>query len=108
MLLVLEILFFITGAWALITGNIPSRLFKVLFGKGNYQAESGRVRMIGLLLAAPLPIALVVGFVAGALFGGEAICVASLLEFVSIIAVALVARNIARKMIVEPSEVDFE
>ena len=59
MLMIIEILFLIAGIWLIASGQIPNPLFRLLFGKGNYQLSSANSRLWGLLLASPLPIGLI-------------------------------------------------
>ena len=65
MLIVLEILFFIFGLYAIVTTKLPA----FLVGGGNYKIEGPNVRILGLLLALPLPVAFIGGLLLGLLFG---------------------------------------
>ncbi|MCI0397018.1 MAG: hypothetical protein L0332_10335 [Chloroflexi bacterium] len=101
-LLIVEILLFIAGILALITGKLPDKLFKLLFGKGEYHVEPPRARLFGLLLASPLPIAFTAGVILGLLFGQEGAGYASYLEFIILIAVCIAAIIIARRLRQKP------
>ena len=96
MLMIGEILMLITGAWAFMTGQLPAWLLKILFGKGNYEAEPATARKFGLLLAAPLPLVLLSLFAFRSVWGDLGLVYASGLEFILIIAVSLVARGWAK------------
>ena len=69
MLLIIELLFFVAGFWAIISGKIPAGLFKFLFGKGEYELPSNKARLFGLLLLSPLPASFFVSFLLTVLLG---------------------------------------
>ena len=96
-LLILEVLMFISGLVALITGKLPASLFKLLFGKGEYQADSTSARLFGILLMSPLPLALLAGLVLGVLFGADATGYAAIAELVIVVGVAIIAAVMARR-----------
>jgi hypothetical protein len=81
MLIIIEILFLIAGLMLLVSGEVPSKLFQIMFGKGDYQLSPTQARLFGLLLASPLPIGLI----------------AADFEIVYLIVVAIVAIIIARR-----------
>jgi hypothetical protein len=97
-LLIIEILMAVAGAWALISGRLPSRLFKILFGKGEYTAEPRQARLIGLLLVSPIPLSFVGSIILGILFAADGVAYAAILEFFILIAVCVVAVVVARKV----------
>lgn len=101
-LLIVEILMAVTGAWALISGKLPSRLFKILFGKGEYAAEPRQTRLIGLLLVSPIPLSVVGSLLLGILFAADGVAYAAILEFFIVIAVCIVAVIVARKVKNQP------
>lgn len=101
-LLIVEILFLIGGLWAIVSGKLPSRLFKILFGKGEYMAEPRDARLFGLLLASPLLISLLLGFILSLLFGTEGLVYANILEILIIITVSTIAIFAARKFKHQP------
>ncbi len=103
-LLIVEILMLIAGLWALITGKLPEKLFKVLFGKGNYQAEPKQARLLGLLLASPLPLAFLSGLILALLFGAEGAQFAGLVEILIIIIVCIAAVIFVSKFKNQPVE----
>ena len=81
MLIIVEILFLITGVWLLALGQTPNKLFRFLFGKGDYQLSPTHSRLFGLLLASPLIVGLI----------------AADFEFFYLIVVAIVAIVVARR-----------
>ena len=76
-ILIAEILMLVGGLYALIAGRI--RLTK------NMSLEGTRARVAGLFLAAPLPLALLLGFVIGFLFGSDAVGFATIVEIILVI-----------------------
>lgn len=64
MILAIEILFLIAGLYATFTAKLPSWFV----GKG-YKAEGSKVRLLGILMAATLPIVFCGGFVLGVASG---------------------------------------
>lgn len=98
MLLVIEILFLIIGVWGLIAGKFPGGLFKVAFGKGEYNLPPSKARLFALLLISPLPLSFLVGFVLGMIFGQEGVTYAMIFEVVYDLAVITTAVIIARRV----------
>jgi flagellar basal body-associated protein FliL len=92
MLLTIEIIFLFAGIWALVAGKLPS----FLFGGPKYRLEGGRVRLLGVILMLPIPIALVGGVVIGLLFGEQAEAYAMLFEIVAVLGVGIVAVIVGR------------
>jgi hypothetical protein len=94
MLFIVEILFFIMGLYALFAAKLPSWFV----GKG-YYAEGSQVRVLGILMAAPLPVAFCAGLVLG-MIDPDLIGIASVIEIVMILAAALIVvftlRNIRK------------
>ena len=97
-LLIVEILMLIAGLWALITGKLPETLFKVLFGKGKYYIDSKNARLLGILLALPIPLVFISGLVLSMFFGGDSVLYAALLEIVIVIVVSIISMVIARRI----------
>jgi hypothetical protein len=97
MLLVIEILFLILGLWAIISGKFPKGLFKLMFGKGEYDYPPTQTRLFGLFLASPLPIALLVTFLLVLTMGSEGAEIAPYVELFYVIIVVIVSIIIARK-----------
>jgi hypothetical protein len=88
MILIVELIFLVGGLWALVTGKLPTALFN---SGGRYTAEGPMVRVIGLLLIAPLPLAFLAGVVMGLLFGEPSPGLAILFEIVLIVAAAVLS-----------------
>jgi len=96
-LLIIEILFLIAGVWLLITGKIPGGLFQIMFGKGDYRLSPLHARLFGLLLASPLPVIFVVGFIYALFFGQSNMGFLTIFEIVYDFIVAIAAIIIARR-----------
>ena len=94
MLFILEIVFFFLGIYAAITGKLQSWFV----GKG-YYAEGSTVRMLGIVMAAPLPLAFCAGVVIG-LIDPDYIWIGSAVEYIAIIGAAIIVvvtlRNIRK------------
>jgi uncharacterized membrane protein len=94
MLFIVEILFFFMGLYALFTAKLPSWFV----GKG-FIAEGSPVRVLGVVMAAPLPLAFCAGLTLG-LIDPELVTYASILEIILIVGAALIAvvtlRNIRK------------
>jgi hypothetical protein len=91
-LLIAEIIFLIAGIYAVATAKLPSWFV----GKG-YIAEGSQVRVLGVLLCIPLPLALCSGFVLGML-DPDLVTYASMIEVVSTLIVALIAVFMLRQI----------
>jgi hypothetical protein len=89
---IVEILLFIAGLWALISGRLPG----FVFGK-KYRVAGWGARLIGLIIAAPLLIGVGAGVLLGLIYGpAEGGTVASGLEFFSLLAALILALVISR------------
>lgn len=84
-LLIAEVIFLFAGIYAIVTAKLPSWFV----GKG-YYAEGPQVRVLGIVMAIPLPLAFCAGFVLG-IIDPELVTYASILEVVSMLAVSLIA-----------------
>ncbi|GAB4214028.1 MAG: hypothetical protein OHK0022_51950 [Roseiflexaceae bacterium] len=93
MLGILEILLFICGLWALITGKLPA----IVFGK-KYRIEGNGARIIGAILVAPLPLAIGAGVILGILMGEDGVMAATIIEIVLVLISFVVAAIISRKV----------
>ena len=89
---IIEILMLIVGIWAIATGKLPS----FLFGGAKYKLEGRGVRLLGLILALPLPAAFVAGFLLALLFGNQTTGYAVLLEVVIVLACGIAAVVVSR------------
>jgi hypothetical protein len=98
MLLIIELFFLVTGIWTVISAKPPARMFKLLFGKGQYDLDPQRARLFGLFLASPLPLAFLVAFILSALQGERAAAPAAYFEAFYTLAVAIASIVIARKI----------
>ena len=98
MLLVIELMFLATGLWAVVSGRLPASLFRLLFGKGEYELPPPRARLYGILLASPLPAALSASFLLAALLGERAIGVTIAVEYLYLLAVIIASIVIARRI----------
>jgi hypothetical protein len=97
MLLIIELLFLVAGLWAIISGKIPTGLFKFLFGKGEYELPSNKTRLFGLLLSSPLPASFLVSFILTIIFGTKGTGYAVVFEYIYILTVIILSTIIARK-----------
>lgn len=84
MLLIVEIIFIVTGIWAIATAKLPA----FLFGGGQYKAEGAGVRGVGLLLLTPLPLTFILTIILYVIFGERATTYGAILEFFIVIGVA--------------------
>jgi hypothetical protein len=96
--LILEILFLIAGLWLIISGKIPLGLFKALFGKGLYITTPSKSRLLGLLLASPLPVVLSVSAILRALFGQDGVFFTIIFEIGYLFVVAIVSIVLAKRI----------
>lgn len=96
MLLIIELLFFVAGMWIIISGKIPTGLFRLLFGKGRYELPSNKARLFGLLLLSPLPVSFLSTLLLTALFGTRGAGYAIIFESIFVVAVIIVSLFIAR------------
>lgn len=93
LLLILEIVMFGTGLYALFTGKLP----QVISGK-KYRVEGTAARIIGAICAAPLPLAFMVGLVLGIVAGEDLLFVGTIVEIVLVIGAAIAASLMSRSM----------
>ncbi len=95
-----ELALFGAGVYLAVTGKMASWIA----GKG-YSAEGGQVRLVGLILALPLPLAFCAGFVIGIIDPSQ-IGSVTVVEFGLVIISAVIAlimiRKIRKPIIVEP------
>lgn len=92
MLLIVELLFLGAGIFAAIAGKLP----EWFVGKG-YYAEGATVRVLGGLMILPLPTAFCAGFVL-AIIDTNLVYIASIIEIVMILAVAITVVIALRKI----------
>jgi len=97
-LTIVEILFFIAGVWLIFSGKVPKKLFKVLFGKGQYVITSTKARLFGLVLASPFPVVFAVTFFLSAVLGEDSLGYPVIFETIYVIVVAIIAIIVARKI----------
>lgn len=97
MLLIIQLLFLVAGLWAIISGKIPTGLFRFLFGKGEYELSSDKARLFGLLLLSPLPAPFFVSILLTALLGSKATGYGIAFEYFYLFAVIISSIIIARK-----------
>lgn len=92
MLFIVEILFFAMGIYAMIAAKLPSWFV----GKG-FVAVGNPVRLLGLVMAAPLPLAFCAGFTLG-IIDPELVTMASVFEFVAIIAAVIITLIVLKRI----------
>lgn len=96
MILILEIAFLIAGVYAIFTAKMPSWIV----GKG-YKAEGNSVRLLGILMAAVLPVVFCGSFTIGVVAGmnnTDPTFLAVGFEIASVILVAIVVTVILRRV----------
>ena len=98
MLLIIEILFLAVGLWAMVTGKVPESIFRFLFGKGEYGLSSIQPRLLGVLLASPLPVVLMVSVVLSIAVGDRATGYSLVFEVIYIVSIAIVTTIVARRL----------
>jgi hypothetical protein len=81
-----------------VSGKVPAGMFRLLFGKGQYELLPDRARLFGLFLASPLPVALLVSFMLAALLGERASGAAFYFEILYLLAVVIASLVIARRI----------
>jgi hypothetical protein len=94
----MELLFLATGLWAIISGKLPAGLFSFLFGKGEYELSPNKTRMLGLVLASPLPVSFLDSFLLTAMVGEKATGYAIIFETTYILAIMVFLIIVARKI----------
>jgi hypothetical protein len=92
MLLIAELALFGAGVYLAITGKMASWIA----GKG-YMAEGGQVRLVGLILALPLPLAFCAGFAIG-IIDPDLLGSITVVEFGLVIISAVIALVMIRKI----------
>jgi hypothetical protein len=103
MLLVIESMFFIAGMWALVSGQLPLGLLRLLFGRGEYPVSTNRARLYGAVLASPLPVGLIISFLFEPVLDSSVIGILIAFEYIYLIAIMITAILFASK-IRRPSE----
>jgi hypothetical protein len=84
-LLIAEVMFLVMGIYAILKAELPS-----WFVGNGYIARGAQVRVLGVLLAIPLPLSFFSG-IALALIDEELIWIGSSIELISMLIVSLVA-----------------
>lgn len=98
MLIAIELLFLVTGLWALVSGKFPAGLFKLLFGKGEYDISPNNARLFGFFLMSPLPAVYCVLVVAISVPGPNGVRYVPTFEYIYLFTVAIASIIIARKI----------
>jgi hypothetical protein len=98
MLLIIELLFFGAGLWAVISGKLPTALFSILFGKGKYELSPDKTRLFALFLLSPLPLTYLVSFLLTELLGTKGTGYAILFEIVYVLSTIFASVIVARKI----------
>jgi hypothetical protein len=93
MLGIIEIILFVCGLLAVITGKVPS----VVFG-GKQRIEGNGARIVGAILLTPLPIAFAIGFVLALALGNDGRPIAVGIEIALLLICFLVARSVSRRV----------
>lgn len=98
MLAILEFVFTIAGLYALISGKIPKGLFNTLFGHGDYNLSSGKVRLWGLFLASPFPVLVPITIVLMLLFPENGKIAGMIIEILYIVLIGIASIIFAKKI----------
>jgi hypothetical protein len=94
MLFILEIVFLVAGAWALVTGRLPSWLL----GGPGYVIEGAGARILGAILVLPLPLNFGLGILLFLLSGENGLATAVYLETGTVLLVAVTALVVSRRV----------
>src|SRR5688572_18624620 len=78
----IEIIFGIAGVWMMIVGKVPA----ALVGLKDHEITGGRARLIGFILALPMPIAIAAGLVLALLLGEDSFGITFFFEVAVLIA----------------------
>jgi hypothetical protein len=89
----LEIILGIAGVWILFAGKVPSWII----GKKDFEITGMKARLIGLILALPFPLSLVMGVILGFLFGQDGVSYAFFVEIAIFITVLIIVMLLTRK-----------
>ena len=100
MFLIIEIILLIGGAYMLFTGKVP----EILIGNPGYKVESGTARALGVLLMAPLPVAIVASILLSMQYGSQGTAYATILE-VALVVLTLIAAAVLIRVVREPMAV---
>ncbi len=98
MLLIIELLFLVAGLWMIVSGKIPARLFRFLFGKGEYELSSNKSRLFGLFLSSPIPMSFIVYALFTVLIDSKGTGNATFFDYFYITVIIIVSIIIARKI----------
>jgi hypothetical protein len=96
-LTIVQLLFLLAGVWSLISGKLPPSLFRLLFGKGQYELGARQARLFGLFLISPLPLSVMATILLLAFLGSDGTGPAMLFEISYTLIVAIAAIIIARR-----------
>jgi len=89
----LEIILGIAGVWILFAAKVPSWII----GKKDFEITGMKARLIGLILALPFPLSLVMSLILGFLFGEDGLGYAFLAEIVIFLMVLVVVMILTRR-----------
>ncbi len=97
MVLIFEILLFITGLWALIAGKLPAKLNKILFGRNATELSPNKTRLIGMLFISPVILAFFVGVIFGLFFDQQNIIFLTVFELLYLLFIIFVTTLMVKK-----------
>ncbi|MCL4303735.1 MAG: hypothetical protein KJ077_49070 [Anaerolineae bacterium] len=87
-LIIIEVVLFFSGLWTLVTGKLPA----IVLGT-KYSIEGMGARIVGLLIALPLPVAFMTGLVLAVVLGPEkGSALGTLIELVTLVVTLIGAR----------------
>jgi hypothetical protein len=91
-LLIIEVVMFFSGLWALATGKLPA----IVLGT-KYSIEGMGARIVGGLLALPLPVAFMAGLILAIVLGEKASGLSTVIQLVTLVVALMAARIISHR-----------
>lgn len=93
-LIIIEVVLFFSGLWAMTTGKLPA----IVLGT-KYSIQGMGARIVGLLLALPLPVAFMAGLALAILLGPEkGSALGTIIELVTLVFALIAARVISHRV----------
>lgn len=106
MFAIVEVLSFFMGLWAITTGTLP--LLAIFLNRRHYETEGRGVRLLGIVLTYPLPLALSGGWLLRLLFAERALQYAFPFELAVIcfagVTAVLLGRVVLRRRLINDEE----
>jgi hypothetical protein len=106
MLLFIEVFLFFAGLWAVVSATLPA--LALLFRGPDHDLEGSGVRLLGLVLLLPLPLAMLGSLALGSLLGERAAGYALLYELVIIVFAGAIVLHFGRTVLQFRMETDSD